>query len=62
VVLFTLAEQPPERDLPGILVYHLPHLVDDLIAPSLVQGPEIGVGDPVGSWAARQRATGKAAP
>jgi uncharacterized protein (DUF58 family) len=41
VVLFTLAEQPPERDLPGILVYHLPHLVDDLLAPSLVQGAEI---------------------
>jgi uncharacterized repeat protein (TIGR01451 family) len=41
VVLFTLAERPPERDLPGILVYHLPHLVDDLIAPSLVQGTEI---------------------
>jgi uncharacterized protein (DUF58 family) len=44
VVLFTLAERPPERELPGILVYHLPHLVDDLIVPSLVQGTEIGVG------------------
>ncbi len=42
VVLFTLAERPPERDLPGILVYHLPHLVDDLIAPALVQGLEVG--------------------
>lgn len=30
VVLFTLAERPPTRQLPGILVYHLPHLVDDL--------------------------------
>jgi hypothetical protein len=33
VVLFTLAEEPPTRELPGILVYHLPHLVDDLVAP-----------------------------
>ena len=33
VVLFTLAEEPPVRELPGILVYHLPHLVEDLIAP-----------------------------
>jgi uncharacterized protein (DUF58 family) len=52
VVLFTLAERPPERDLPAILVYHLPHLVDDLIAPSLVQGPEIGAGDRIAAWAA----------
>jgi uncharacterized protein (DUF58 family) len=36
VVLFTLAEQPPPRRLPGILVYHLPHLVDDLVAPQEV--------------------------
>lgn len=36
VVLFTLAEQPPTRQLPGILVYHLPHLVDDLVAPQEV--------------------------
>jgi uncharacterized protein (DUF58 family) len=36
VVLFTLAEEPPTRELPGILVYHLPHLVDDLIAPQEV--------------------------
>jgi uncharacterized protein (DUF58 family) len=36
VVLFTLAEQPPTRQLPGILVYHLPHLVDDLVAPEEV--------------------------
>jgi uncharacterized protein (DUF58 family) len=33
VVLFTLAEEPPTRQLPGVVVYHLPHLVDDLIAP-----------------------------
>jgi uncharacterized protein (DUF58 family) len=36
VVLFTLAEEPPRRRLSGILVYHLPHLVDDLIAPQEV--------------------------
>ncbi len=36
VVLFTLAEEPPIRQLPGILIYHLPHLVDDLIAPEEV--------------------------
>jgi hypothetical protein len=38
IVLFTLAEQPPLEDLPGIRVYHLPHLVDDIIAPQRVQG------------------------
>jgi uncharacterized protein (DUF58 family) len=36
VVLFTLAEEPPTHQLPGILVYHLPHLIDDLIAPEEV--------------------------
>ena len=36
IVLFTLAEEPPTRQLPGIRVYHLPHLVDDLIAPNEV--------------------------
>ncbi len=36
IVLFTLAEKPPSRRLPGILVYHLPHLVDDLVAPQTV--------------------------
>jgi len=33
LVLFTLAEQPPQQLLSNITVYHLPHLVDDLIAP-----------------------------
>ena len=28
IVLFTLAEQPPAEELPGMTVYHLPHLVD----------------------------------
>jgi uncharacterized protein (DUF58 family) len=36
VVLFTLAKEPPAREIPGILVYHLPHLVEDLIAPKEV--------------------------
>jgi uncharacterized protein (DUF58 family) len=36
VVLFTLAAEPPRSELPGILVYHLPHLVGDLIAPQEV--------------------------
>ncbi len=38
VVLVTLAEEPPTQYLPGVTVYHLPHLVDDLIAPRLVTG------------------------
>ncbi|MFZ2518430.1 MAG: DUF58 domain-containing protein [Anaerolineae bacterium] len=37
VVLFTLAAEPPKTLLPGIMVYHLPHLVNDLLAPTLVQ-------------------------
>lgn len=36
VALFTLADEPPVHELPGILVYHLPHLVEDLIAPTEV--------------------------
>jgi len=36
IVLFTLAEEPPVREIPGVLVYHLPHLVEDLIAPKEV--------------------------
>jgi uncharacterized protein (DUF58 family) len=37
VVLFTLAEAPPENLIPEIRVYHLPHLVNDLLAPVEVQ-------------------------
>ncbi len=37
VVLFTLAKEPPTALMPGVTIYHLPHLVDDLIAPTLVQ-------------------------
>lgn len=36
VVLITLAEEPPTQLLSNIRVYHLPHLVDDLVAPILV--------------------------
>ncbi len=42
VVLFTLAEEPPSQFLPGVVVYHLPHLVDDLIAPDKSRGEELG--------------------
>lgn len=38
MVLVTLAEEPPHRLLEGVTVYHLPHLVDDVVAPVLVQG------------------------
>jgi len=37
VVLFTLAEKPPQELMPGITIYHLPHLVADLIVPELIQ-------------------------
>jgi len=33
VVLFILAEKPPTQYLKGVTVYHLPHLIDDLILP-----------------------------
>jgi uncharacterized protein (DUF58 family) len=36
IVLFTLAEAPPRQLLPKIQIYHLPHLIDDLIAPALI--------------------------
>ena len=38
MVLVTLAQEPPRRLLEGVTVYHLPHLVDDIVAPALVQG------------------------
>jgi hypothetical protein len=56
VVLFTLAEQAPECDLPGLLVYHLPHLVEDVIAPALVQGAEAGSHNPFRAWSAESAA------
>ncbi len=36
VVLFTLARQAPVDPPRNVRVYHLPHLVDDLIAPEIV--------------------------
>lgn len=36
LVLFTLAEEAPAQFLPNISVFHLPHLLDDLIAPTIV--------------------------
>jgi uncharacterized protein (DUF58 family) len=59
VVLFTLAEKPPEQGLPGITVYHLPHLVEDLIAPELVQTSE---GSRGGSHACPERSRRAAGP
>jgi len=40
VMLFTLAQEPPDTLWlhHNMTVYHLPHLVDDLIAPMLVNG------------------------
>lgn len=40
IVLFTLAAEPPEEMLHNITVFHLPHLVDDLVAPTRVNGHE----------------------
>lgn len=37
VVLFTLAEEPPARWMDKVTVYHLPHLVEDLVAPQRVE-------------------------
>jgi uncharacterized protein (DUF58 family) len=37
IVLFTLAQEPPRQYLGNIVVYHLPHLVDDLIAPTEIK-------------------------
>lgn len=36
IVLFTLAEKPPHHVLPNVTVYHLPHLLDEMVAPNLV--------------------------
>lgn len=41
VVLFTLAEAPPKRLLHTVTVYHLPHLVQDLIEPVQVEDGSI---------------------
>lgn len=36
VVLFTLAEEPPKKPLSNLTIYHLPHLMDDVVAPVVV--------------------------
>lgn len=42
LVLFTLAEEPPTQLLDNITVYHLPHLIDDIVAPALIQSGKLG--------------------
>ncbi len=37
IVLFTLAQEPPQQHMGSIVVYHLPHLVDDIIAPTEIK-------------------------
>jgi len=44
LVLFTLAKEPPTRIMENIPVYHLPHLIDDLVAPTLVQPGKLDAG------------------
>jgi len=39
--LVTLEEKLPTQHLRGVTVYHLPHLIHDLILPQLVDGREI---------------------
>jgi hypothetical protein len=58
VVLFTLAEQPPTQYLPGVLVYHLPHLVEDLIVPDVVHPEPEGIRN----FMAHRRGTARRAP
>ena len=41
IVLLTLAEEPPTQYLGRITVYHLPHLVDDLIAPVEISAVDV---------------------
>ena len=42
-IISRVAEMPPSEQLPGILVYHLPHLVDDLIVPEVVHPEPEGI-------------------
>ena len=39
VVLFTLARNAPRSLPPKLTVFHLPHLVDDLVAPEALALP-----------------------
>ncbi len=36
IALFTLAPEPPPQPLPGLTVYHWPHLIEDVIMPERV--------------------------
>ena len=40
LVLFTLAKAPPPPISHRITVYHLPHLIEDIVAPTLIQSGE----------------------
>ena len=41
ITLISLAENPPQHWTGGMTVYHLPHLVDDLIAPQAILPQEL---------------------
>lgn len=48
VVLFTLAEEPPKQLLGNITVYHLPHLIDEIIRPIEIKpSPTLSAPTPV---------------
>jgi hypothetical protein len=41
IVLITLAQEPPRQYMGSVTVYHLPHLVDDLIAPIEIKAADL---------------------
>jgi uncharacterized protein (DUF58 family) len=45
IVLVTLAEQPPQQYMGPVTVFHLPHLVDDLLIPIDVKHADIKYSD-----------------
>jgi hypothetical protein len=48
VVLVTLAEEPPSQLMGNVIVYHLPHLVDDIIRPIEIKAsPNLASAAPV---------------
>jgi hypothetical protein len=59
IVLVTLAEEPPTRYMGRVIVYHLPHLVDDLIVPVAIDPVAI---NPIGSQPVALPAVAPAAP
>ncbi len=44
IVLFTLAAEAPADLLPNVTIYHLPHLVDDVVAPKRLSPDALAVG------------------